>query len=46
LLSKPIAKIAAGWNHTLALTERGDLFACGYGQYGQLGIAMETEVMS
>jgi alpha-tubulin suppressor-like RCC1 family protein len=31
LLSKPIAKIAAGWNHTLALTERGDLFACGYG---------------
>ena len=31
LLSKPIAKIAAGWNHSLALTEKGDLFACGYG---------------
>ena len=34
LLSKPIAKIAAGWNHSLVLTEKGDLFSCGYGQYG------------
>jgi hypothetical protein len=38
LLSKPIAKIAAGWNHSLVLTEAGDLFSCGYGQYGQLGL--------
>ena len=34
LLSKPISKISAGWNHSLVLTEKGDLFACGYGQYG------------
>jgi len=34
LISKPITKIAAGWNHSLVLTEKGDLFTCGYGKYG------------
>ena len=34
LISKPIALIAAGWNHSLVLSERGDLFACGYGSHG------------
>ena len=34
LLSKPISLIAAGWNHSLALSEKGDLFACGYGNHG------------
>ena len=29
-----IIKIAAGWNHSLALTERGGLFATGHGEYG------------
>jgi len=29
--------IAAGWNHSLALTEQGDLYSAGHGSYGQLG---------
>jgi alpha-tubulin suppressor-like RCC1 family protein len=37
LRNKPIKSIAAGWNHTLVLTERGDVFSCGYGFFGQLG---------
>jgi alpha-tubulin suppressor-like RCC1 family protein len=36
--SKKVAQIAAGWNHSLALTESGDLYACGYGAHGQLGL--------
>ena len=43
LLSKPVAKIAAGWNHSLILTEKGDLFACGYAQYGQLGLSQDCD---
>jgi hypothetical protein len=46
LASKPIAKIAAGWNHSLVLTEKGDLFACGYGQVGQLGLSEQKKVQS
>lgn len=38
LLSKPVVAIAAGWNHSLVLTEVGDLYSCGYGKYGQLGL--------
>lgn len=38
-----ITKIAAGWNHSLALTERGGLFATGHGEYGQLGTG-DTEL--
>jgi len=34
LLSKKIRSIAAGWNHSLVLSDRGDLFACGYGNHG------------
>ena len=37
LRTKPIKSIAAGWNHTLVLTERGDIYSCGYGFFGQLG---------
>ena len=44
LHNKPVAKIAAGWNHSLALTEKGDLFSCGYGQYGQLGLGQQDKV--
>lgn len=39
-----IAQIAAGWNHSLVLTERGDLYACGHGESGQLGIG-DTEII-
>ena len=40
----PIAQIAAGWHHSLALTRKGDLYACGHGAWGQLGLG-ETEIM-
>ena len=33
-----IRAIAAGGNHSLLLTETGELFGCGYNQYGQLGL--------
>ncbi|CAG9327791.1 unnamed protein product [Blepharisma stoltei] len=38
LRTKPVKMIAAGWNHSLVLTQRGDVFACGYGFFGQLGL--------
>ena len=38
LLSKKISLIAAGWNHSLVLSDKGDLFTCGYGNHGQLGL--------
>ena len=37
-LDQPLAQIATGWHHSLALTTRGDLYAWGYGESGQLGI--------
>lgn len=37
-LSQPLAAIEAGWHHSLALTRRGDLYSCGYGESGQLGL--------
>jgi alpha-tubulin suppressor-like RCC1 family protein len=30
--------VAAGWNHSLALTDEGDLYSSGYGLNGQLGL--------
>lgn len=33
-----ISRIAAGWHHSLALTEKGDLYAAGHGAWGQLGL--------
>jgi alpha-tubulin suppressor-like RCC1 family protein len=46
LESKSIVRVAAGWNHSLALSDRGDLFACGYGQQGQLGLVLDFEIKS
>lgn len=37
-LLQPLAFVEAGWHHSLALTRRGDLYACGHGDSGQLGI--------
>jgi len=37
-LNDSIGQIAAGWNHTVVLTTRGQLFACGSNQWGQLGL--------
>jgi alpha-tubulin suppressor-like RCC1 family protein len=33
----PIKKISAGGRHTVFLTEKGEVYACGWGGYGQLG---------
>jgi len=38
LLNKPLSYIAAGWNHSVVLTDQGDIFATGYGAHGQLGL--------
>lgn len=36
LVNKKIDYIAAGWNHSLVLSEAGDIYASGYGNNGQL----------
>jgi alpha-tubulin suppressor-like RCC1 family protein len=33
----PIKEISAGLYHTLFLTGTGEVYACGWGRYGQLG---------
>ncbi|XP_018392854.1 PREDICTED: RCC1 and BTB domain-containing protein 1-like [Cyphomyrmex costatus] len=38
-----IAKVACGFEHTLALTDEGDLYAWGGNNYGQLGIGKRTD---
>eukprot|EP01015_Nassula_variabilis_P027115 TRINITY_DN5500_c0_g1_i2.p2 TRINITY_DN5500_c0_g1~~TRINITY_DN5500_c0_g1_i2.p2 ORF type:complete len:126 (-),score=27.52 TRINITY_DN5500_c0_g1_i2:37-414(-) len=37
LTNKKVIQIAAGWNHSIVLTESFDLYTCGHGLYGQLG---------
>ncbi len=36
LARKPLKFIAAGWNHSLVLCQKGDIYATGYGKHGQL----------
>lgn len=38
-----ITQIAAGWHHSVVLTEKGDIYTCGHGGTGQLGLGT-TEV--
>lgn len=38
LRGKYVKTIAAGWHHSLVLTSKGDVWACGYGFFGQLGL--------
>ena len=35
--TSPVVAVSAGGNHSLALTEFGDVYACGDNTYGQLG---------
>ena len=44
MLSKPIKMVAAGANHSLCLTHRGDVFSCGLNPKGQLGVSEERTV--
>lgn len=41
-----IVRIAAGWHHSLVLTDRGDVYAAGHGAYGQLGLGREDSAQS
>lgn len=38
--------VACGWRHSMAVDERGRLFACGWSKYGQLGLGdFETQAV-
>lgn len=37
MIGSNVIQVAAGWNHSMALTDRGDVYTCGYGGHGQLG---------
>jgi len=41
LSNKKIIQIAAGWNHSLVLTDTLDLYVSGHGLFGQLGLGTE-----
>ena len=38
----PVRQVAAGFKHTGIVTEGGDLFMCGRGKYGRLGVGDEA----
>ncbi len=38
LIGKNVIQIAAGWAHSVIMTDRGDIYSCGYGGHGQLGL--------
>jgi len=37
-LTQPLSAVEAGWHHSLAITKNGDLYTCGHGDSGQLGL--------
>jgi alpha-tubulin suppressor-like RCC1 family protein len=39
----PIKEISAGLYHTMFLTEKGEVYACGWGLYGRLGTGGEED---
>ncbi len=38
LLGKHVTRVAVGWFHTMVLTRKKDVYVCGYGESGQLGV--------
>eukprot|EP00743_Colponemidia_sp_Colp-15_P006387 GILK01006874.1.p1 GENE.GILK01006874.1~~GILK01006874.1.p1 ORF type:complete len:663 (+),score=97.84 GILK01006874.1:45-2033(+) len=43
---KEVTKIAAGWNHSMLLTAAGDVYVCGHGEFGQLGLGDTNSVVN
>ena len=44
MLGKMVTMVAAGANHSLCLTQRGDVYSCGLNAKGQLGLGEERTV--
>jgi len=42
-LPSPVIKLAAGVRHSLVLLKNGELWACGYNYYGQLGLGSKSK---
>ena len=38
LTNKSVNQIAAGWSHSMVLTSEGNLYVCGCGKFGELGL--------
>ncbi|GFO46551.1 X-linked retinitis pigmentosa GTPase regulator-like protein [Plakobranchus ocellatus] len=43
LMNKGVVKVAAGYAHSLALTESGDVWSFGCGYFGQLGLGTNSK---
>ena len=41
---KIITMVAAGHNHSLFLTELGEVFSCGFNEFGELGLGLSALV--
>ena len=39
---KHISMVAAGHNHSLFLTELGEVFSCGFNEFGELGLGLNS----
>ncbi|NLH98444.1 MAG: cadherin-like domain-containing protein, partial [Chthonomonadales bacterium] len=46
LSGRVVIGVAAGWYHSLAITSGGELWACGYNDYGQLGLGTTSDCLS
>ena len=42
LSNKNVLEIAAGWSHTLVLTDENNVYAAGCGKFGELGLGEDT----
>ena len=42
----PATQVACGFSHTMMLTDRGELYACGASSYGQLGSYSTSSVLA
>ena len=42
----PVSSVSCGWNHTLILSEEGQVFVCGSNSFGQLGTGDDVKMIS